>query len=209
MAETTRGERTEAALKDAARRLLVSRSYAEIKVTDITSEAGKAAGVFYRYFTDKDALLRALAADFDEALHTVVVEHMGEDHTLATVGDIRAHVEAFWATYERYLPERRGILQASMLSSEFERFHHGLRDRQVDVWADHILATPAWAEVPTERARMAALAVVCLLESFCYSQFAEDGTAPDADVAVETLTSLIATGLLGPPRKRGGHGRSR
>ncbi|MFI9388067.1 TetR/AcrR family transcriptional regulator [Kutzneria sp. NPDC052558] len=209
MAERTKGQQTEAELKAAARRLLVSRSYAEIKVTDITSEAGKAAGVFYRYFTDKDALLRALAADFDEALHAVVVKHVGEQHTLATVEDVRAHVEAFWTAYERYLPERRGILQASMLSSEFQRFHHGLRDRLVDVWADHIAATPAQADLPADRARMSALAVVCLLESFCYSQFAEDGTAKDAAAAIETLTALIATGLLGTPPRRGGRARAR
>jgi AcrR family transcriptional regulator len=94
VAERTKGQRTEEDLKNAARRLLVSKSYAEIKVTDITAEAGKAAGVFYRYFTDKNALLRALAADFEQALH----------------------------------------------SPEFQRFHHDLRDRQIDTWADHILA---------------------------------------------------------------------
>lgn len=195
VAQRTKGQQTEAELKEAARSLLASRSYAEIKVTDITTAAGKAAGVFYRYFTDKDALLRALAADFDEALHAVVVKHMGEDHALTTVDDVRAHVEAFWTAYDRYLPELRGVLQASMLSSEFERFHRGLRDRQVDVWTDHILATRAWAGAPVESARLSALAVVCLLEYFCYCRFTEGGA--DAGLTVETLTSLIATGLLG------------
>ena len=80
MAQRTKGAWTEAELKDAARRLLVSKTYAEIKVTDITAEAGKAAGVFYRYFTDKDALLRTLAADFEQALHAVVVDHLGNNH---------------------------------------------------------------------------------------------------------------------------------
>ena len=195
MAQRTKGARTEAELKDAARRLLVSKTYAEIKVTDITAEAGKAAGVFYRYFTDKDALLRTLAADFEQALHAVVVDHLGNNHSLKTVEDIRRHVEAFWRTYADWLPERRGILQASMLSSEFERFQRGLRDRQIDIWADHIRATTAG--VPAERARMAALAVVCLLEYFCYSLFTDGDGAAEADLAIDTVTSLIAAGVLG------------
>ena len=197
MAERTKGQQTEEELKNAARKLLVTNAYAEIKVTDITAEAGKAAGVFYRYFTDKSALLRALAADFEQALHAVVVEHVGKEHTLTTVEDVRGHVEAFWAAYEQFLPERRGILQASMLSSEFQRFYHDLRDRQVDIWAGHILGSGASAGMSAERARMSALAVVCLLEYFCYSQFADAGSMVDAEMAIETLTSLIATGLLG------------
>jgi AcrR family transcriptional regulator len=194
VAERTKGQRTEEDLKNAARRLLVSKSYAEIKVTDITAEAGRAAGVFYRYFTDKDALLRALAADFEQALHASVVEDIGEQHSFRTVDDVRRHVEAFWHTYERYLPERRGILQASMLSPEFQRFHHDLRDRHIDIWADHILASGA--DMPAERARMSALAVVCLLEYFCYNRSADGDAAADT-LALETVTSLIATGLLG------------
>ena len=51
-----------------------------------------------------------------------------------------------------------------MLSSEFERFQRRLRDHQIDIWADHVRA--ATAGVPAERARMTALAVVCLLEYF-------------------------------------------
>ncbi|MFF5291081.1 TetR/AcrR family transcriptional regulator [Paractinoplanes globisporus] len=195
MPERTKGKRTEEELKNAARRLLVSKNYAEIKVTDITAEAGKAAGVFYRYFTDKDALLRALAADFEEALHAVVLEQVGDDHGLRTVDDVRRHVEAFWTTYEQYLPERRGILQASMLNAEFQGFNDDLRDRQIDIWANHILDAKAGISAP--QARMSALAVVCLLEYFCYSQFAGGSVAVDREMTIETAASLIATGLLG------------
>lgn len=194
MPERTKGQRTEEELKNAARRLLISKSYAEIKITDITAEAGKAAGVFYRYFPDKDTLLRSIAADFEQALHAVVVEEIGVHHGLRSVDDVRRHVEAFWATYEQYLPERRGILQASMLSPEFRRFHHDLRDRQIDIWADHIL--DARTGTSAERARVSALAVVCLLEYFCYSLYDNGGAAVDSESAIDTATSLIATGLL-------------
>ncbi len=94
----------------------------------------------------------------------MVVEHVGTEHTPRTVEDVRGHVDACWRAYQRFLPERRGILQASMLSQEFRRFYHDLRDRQVDIWAGHILGSGASAGPSAERARMSALAVVCLPE---------------------------------------------
>jgi AcrR family transcriptional regulator len=201
--EQTKGQRTEEDLKNAARRLLMSKSYPEIKVTDITAEAGKATGVFYRYFADKDTLLRALAADFEQALHSVVVDDIGEGHGLRTVDDVRRHVEAFWQTYARHRPERRGMFQASVLSPEFQRLHHDFRDREIDIWAAHLLA--AGAGLSAERARMSALAVVCLLEYFCYNQSADGDSGVDT-LALETVTSLIATGLLGTTGPGGGAG---
>ncbi|GAA3713860.1 hypothetical protein GCM10022224_094320 [Nonomuraea antimicrobica] len=193
VAETARARHTAAELKAAARRLLVRKGYADTKVTDITAEAGKAVGVFYRYFSDKDALLRSLAEDFEEALHAEVVEHLGDDHGLETAQDVRRHVEAFWATYERHLPERVGVMQASMLSSEFRRIHHDLRERQVEIWAGHILTLDGGTD---EQARVTALAVVCMLEYFCYCQFT-DGAPVDPGLAIGALTSLIASGLHG------------
>jgi AcrR family transcriptional regulator len=190
MAETAKAQRTLEEIKAAARTLLVRKGYAETKITDITTEAGKAAGSFYRYFTDKDALLRALIEDFQGALHNRVVSELGAGHQLSTREDVRRHVELYWTTYEQYLPEMVGAFQASMLNQDFRRVHLQLRERELQTWTQHIVELHGKAG-----ARLKALSIVCMLEYFCYSQLTADGKPVDRRASITTLTDMIAHGL--------------
>lgn len=57
----SRAHKTRAALLAAAERDFDERGYAQTTTKSIAERAGVAAGSFYQYFTDKDALLRELA----------------------------------------------------------------------------------------------------------------------------------------------------
>lgn len=59
-----RGLRSRARLKQAARHVLNARGYPGLRVQDVTSRAGVAAGLFYRYFHNLDELVVELARDF-------------------------------------------------------------------------------------------------------------------------------------------------
>lgn len=65
----TKGRQTRSAIELAARKLFAERGFHGTTLADITSAAGKSSAVFYRYFTDKEDLLAALAESF---LHDVV-----------------------------------------------------------------------------------------------------------------------------------------
>ena len=194
MAGTSRAERTEAELKAAARRLLTRKSYADIRITDITEEAGRAAGSFYRYFTDKDDLLRALVADFESSVRGQVEDLLGgPDHRLAGYEDVRKHVAAYWTSYRTHHAAMSGLFQAAAANDEFRQIHLRVRDHQVGIWSAHLAeANPDLADP-----RLTALGVVCLLEYFCYELLHHGEPAPDNDAAIAALTDLVARGILG------------
>ncbi|QLL08693.1 TetR/AcrR family transcriptional regulator [Mycobacterium vicinigordonae] len=66
---SAKGRQTRQAIEQAARKLFAERGFHGTTLADITSAAGKSPAVFYRYFTDKEDLLAALAGSF---LHEVV-----------------------------------------------------------------------------------------------------------------------------------------
>ena len=66
---TAKGRQTRQAIEQSARKLFAERGFHGTTLADITSAAGKSPAVFYRYFTDKEDLLAALAESF---LHEVV-----------------------------------------------------------------------------------------------------------------------------------------
>src|SRR5882757_1686189 len=61
---TSKGRQTRAAIEQAARKLFAERGFHGTTLADITSAAGKSPAVFYRYYTDKEDLLAALAESF-------------------------------------------------------------------------------------------------------------------------------------------------
>src|SRR5688572_23746065 len=66
----SRAHKTRAALLAAAERDFEARGYAQTTTKTIAERAGVAAGSFYQYFTDKDAMLRELAAARMSGLRT-------------------------------------------------------------------------------------------------------------------------------------------
>lgn len=179
----TKAQRTAAELKEAARRLLVRKGYADMKITDITEEAGRANGLFYRYFTDKAALLRALIADLDPI-----------EPTRPRPADVRGRVEAYWRWYRARQAEMIGIFQAASVHPEFQAAQQQLREREVRCWARHILELRADGD--QAGAYATALGISCLLEYFCYTQCTGQAPPLSDEAAIDTLTGLISTGLF-------------
>ncbi|MEV7289055.1 TetR/AcrR family transcriptional regulator [Streptomyces sp. NPDC093252] len=206
----TKGQRSAAELKAAALRVIARQGYLAAKVAEITAEAGKSAGVFYRYFTDKEDLLRSVADDFTTTLRERIAETSGHAHTLDGADDIRRHVRVYWELCRDHHAEMTGIFEAALVSAEFAGYWERVRDRQVEIWTDHV-AEARRLPAPDRETELTALAIVAMVERFCQIAVPVRGgggsggvarpggrgaIGVDEDAAVEALTRLIARGVL-------------
>ena len=111
---------TEAALKDAARRVFARQGYLNTKITDITTEAGRAAGSFYNHFASKEELLEALLADLlaegDRSALAPESEH-SEDFTDRAA--VRWHVATYWRFANEHVAELTALRQAALVNADF------------------------------------------------------------------------------------------
>jgi AcrR family transcriptional regulator len=83
---SARGLRTRAALVAAARTVFERDGYLDARIVDIAKEAGVAAGSFYTYFDDKEAIFQAVVeAVQEDMLHPRLRERIGDDDPLALI----------------------------------------------------------------------------------------------------------------------------
>lgn len=204
--------RTEAALKSAALTLFERQGYLNTKITDITREAGRSAGSFYRHFSSKEALLEVLLVDMlDEAdARTDATDHSGDFSERSAV---RWHVALQWALLRRHRTVMVALQQAATLDGPFAQRVRALSEADVGHLADHLrIARDRGVSLPGDPAVVASI-VTSVISHFAMEWLAggEAAHAPgDDEEAIEVLTSFIAGGIgLQKPSapSSGGHRR--
>jgi AcrR family transcriptional regulator len=190
---------TESALKAAAKRVFARKGYLNTKITDITAEAGRAAGSFYNHFAGKEelleALLRDIAASGDESADS-------EDH-LADFSDptaVRWHIRQYWTFYRENAATMLALRQAAMVSESFARTVAKFGATQAADLDDHLAhITRAGLSLPTSPDRCGML-IYNLVDSFAAAWLhgsPPDWTPPTDEEAIELLTRFVYRGLTG------------
>jgi AcrR family transcriptional regulator len=196
---TTRKERaaeTEAALKAAAKRVFAERGYLNTKITDITAQAGRAAGSFYNHFPSKEALLEALLADMLASGDAAALDP-AHSADFTDPASIRWHVAAFWGIYRAHLPVFVALREASMVDP---RFRARLRELMI---ADnsHIVGHLAGVRRLPGPPHLVISAFQALLAEFAWTWLVEggdgSGPAPTDDEAIDLLTTILHSGIAG------------
>ncbi len=191
---------TQHALKAAARRVFARKGYLNTKITDITAEAGRAAGSFYNHFASKEALLSALLGDLaasgDES--AVTEGHLSDFSDPAAV---RWHVEQYWAFYKEHAATMRALRQAAMVNDDFARTLASFGASQAADIAGHLdRVTAAGMRLPADT-DLSILMMYQLIDNFAQMWLASPApvgwTPPTDDEAVEALTRFIYRGLTG------------
>jgi AcrR family transcriptional regulator len=191
---------TEAALKQAAARVFDRVGYLNAKITDITAEAGRAAGSFYSHFPNKEALLEALLADVLASSDHLVADpaHSGD---FTDRGAVRFHVAAYWAFFRRNRAVMVALQQAATVDERFARRMHDMLEPDLHHLAEHLEQARANGSVLPGDPLVVTTAMTALMSGFAQFWLVQGwaGREIDDDTAVDTLTSFIFSGIGGTP----------
>jgi AcrR family transcriptional regulator len=197
---TLRGRQTQAAIDAAARTVVARKGILAATISDIAAEAGKSTASFYNYYDSKEAMVREWAVRFrDEARER---SRAAAEPGLTNWERSYQAAAAHWNTYRNRLAEIISVSQLAMVSDDF-----------ADYW-DEICSLPI--ELMTQMVKQAqrqgycsqaddphlmAVALVSMLNQFCYTQLSGDGaaagrgggkqTAVDDAACVNTLANIF------------------
>jgi AcrR family transcriptional regulator len=204
---------TEAALKEAAKRVFDRVGYLRAKITDITTEADRAAGSFYSHFDSKEQLLEALLVDMIEEGHRRAALP-GHDPDFSHQEALRYHVAGYWSFVTENSSVILALNQAAMVSEHFARRQSELLAPMFREMASHLeYVTAAGGQLPGDPMTVTS-AIVSLMSGYAYAWLVDDrpdlGPRPTANQAVEMLAAFILHGIMGPestrPRRLSGEG---
>lgn len=117
---TQRGWNTRNKILEAARRVFERDGFLNVKITDITAEAGVAAGSFYTYFDSKEETFKVLLEiNRDDLLHPHLQDEDDQDHSDDPLESIRRATRAYFESYQRNTGLMRIFEQMAAMDEEF------------------------------------------------------------------------------------------
>jgi AcrR family transcriptional regulator len=198
-----RAAETEVALKEAAKRVFGRVGYLRAKITDITAEAGRAAGSFYSHFDSKEELLEALLVDMLEEGDRSA-EQADHNPDFSDLEAVRWHIAQLWGLLTRDGAVIVALQQAAIVNEHFARRQQELMAPMFEDMAAHLdYVTAAGGRLPGDRMAVAT-AMIVLMSQYAFAWQADwqqaSGARPTADEAVDMLAAFIMNGIMGPPR---------
>lgn len=163
---SAKGQQTRQAIELAARKLFAERGFHGTTLADITSAAGKSSAVFYRYFTDKEDLLAALAESF---LHDVVepsglrvqLPESPEDDAFFT-----SVVTGYWGMFKQNIGIMIAVAQLAATQQRFADVQNEFRRFGMDIVAASVRRAQEQGHGSELNPEHTAAAIALLFENF-------------------------------------------
>lgn len=188
---SSKGRQTRQAIEDAARELFAQRGFHGTTLADITSAAGKSPAVFYRYFTDKEELLAAMAED--------VLSDVVDLPKLADGRDfIDSAVKLYWAMFKPNIGIMVAVDQLAASQPRFALLQNRFRRFGMDIVGNSVRQAQRQGFADDIDAEHTALAIALLFERFTAVCLA-NGISDDA--AVRTLATIWKKTVYGDSKE--------
>ncbi len=180
-------------LLDAGVEVFATKGYFAARVDDIVKLARTSHGTFYLYFSNKEDLFRALAAEVAGEMQTLA-ESLGPlEPGPDGEQSLRAWIGRFADLYERYGPVVRAWTEAEIGSHEFGRLGNDVLAHFTRVLTLRITK----AAPPDLDPAIAAVALVAMFERLNYYALAGQVKARRGDI-VDTLARVTQRSMFGP-----------
>jgi AcrR family transcriptional regulator len=199
---TAKGRQTRLAIEQAARKLFAERGFHGTTLADITSAAGKSPAVFYRYFTDKEDLLAALAESF---LHEVVTPSGLSVHLPRSPDDdafFTSVVTGYWNMFKQNIGIMIAMAQLAATQQRFAAVQNEFRRFGIDLVAASVRRAQEQGYGAELHPQHTAAAIALLFENFTTVFVGPSGPAglgvdlSDED-AIATLSTIWKKTLYG------------
>lgn len=187
---TARGRQTQAAIDAAARTVIARKGILATTIADIATEAGRSTASYYNYYDSKEAMVREWAIRFRDEAHDRVIA--ANEPGLSNAERAHAAAAAHWHTYRHRLAEIIAVSQLAMVSEDFAQH-----------WAEICALPIALITKMVQRAQrdgycagddphLIAVALVSMLNQFCYTQLSGTGAqTADDDACIATLAAIF------------------
>ena len=189
---TRKGRETRETFRNAFRAVIDESGYINARVSDVADKAGKSLGLFYNYYDDKEELLADIAQGFHDELARTTTQPFRAG--LSAEAALREAIRIYWDTFKRRKPELVGVFQASMVDPRFAEQWRLIRANAIGRIAVGIRMAQAEGYCPGLDVELAASALVCMADNFCYVWLAGGGDIVkggfDEERAIDTIWRL-------------------
>jgi len=194
---TNRGRRTQAAIDAAARTVIARKGILATTIADIAAEAGRSTASFYNYYDSKEAMVREWALRFRDEVNQralPVIRHGLSDRERA-----QQAAAAHWHTYRNRLAEMISVSQLAMINDDFAQYWADICAIPTSFITEMVRRAQAQGYCAGDDPQLIAVAIVAMLNQFCYLQLAGTGSspaaAPDDQACINTLANIFCRAI--------------
>lgn len=187
---TVRGRQTQAAIDAAARSVIARKGILATTISDIAAEAGRSTASFYNYYDSKEAMVREWAVRFrDEARERArAAAQPGLSNWERSYQAAAAH----WNTYRHRLAEVISVSQLAMVNDDFAEYWRDICALPIALITGMVEHAQADGYCRGDDPHLIAVAIVSMLNQFCYTQLSGAGAqSVDDDACITTLATIF------------------